>query len=380
LLAVSFLISPLFINKKINFAYILLIYGSIVTILVLSIFHLQVFPVAYVEGSGLTAFKIISEYIISGIFLAAIIILEKFKDCFDKKVYSLLTSFLFLSIFSELAFTFYVDVYDIFNMTGHILKLMSYYLLYKAIIQIGLTQPYNLLFLEVEKLNKRKDEFIGMASHELKNPVTSTKAYAQLLTRNLQKAGDFENAEMANKINTQVNIITNLINELLDVSKIEAGKLAFDLAEFSLDEVIAQTVKDFQLTVERTEIVLRGKAGINLFGNKERIRQVIVNFLANAVKYSSKGKKVILKVTKENRYVVVGVQDFGIGIPKDKQKHIFKKYYRTENGERKAEGMGLGLYICHEIIKMHNGKTWLESKEGKGSTFYFALPLSQQKA
>jgi hypothetical protein len=152
MLAISFLIGPMFLKQKFSQVMVFLIYAGITLLLLLSIFSWRIFPESYIEGWGLTSFKIYSEYFISGILLLAVANLNRFKNYFDKNLHKYLVASLYITVLAELSFTFYNDVYDIFNMTGHILKLVAYYLFYRAIIQIGLTQPYNLLFLEIEKV------------------------------------------------------------------------------------------------------------------------------------------------------------------------------------------------------------------------------------
>jgi signal transduction histidine kinase len=227
----------------------------------------------------------------------------------------------------------------------------------------------------LRKLNKRKDEFLNFSSHELKNPVASAKAYAQLLERQLRKTSDNSNADLAAKINFQIDRITNLINDLMDISKIEAGMLSFNLTEFDADELVSRTVSDLKMLSNGNKILLKGKCGVRLYADKERLNQVLTNFITNALKYSPSGSDIITEIKKDRDVLIFSVKDFGMGIPKDKQDEVFNKYFRTEDGERKADGLGLGLYISKKIIESHNGSIWLESEEGKGSTFYFSVPL-----
>lgn len=227
-----------------------------------------------------------------------------------------------------------------------------------------------------KELEKRKDEFLSMASHELKTPITTIKAYTQILTKRFSENKDRTNARFLTNIDSQTNKLVSLINDFLDMSKIEAGKLAFTKKKFDLEALINKIVVDFQYMTESHQIKKIGKIKHSLNGDQDRIGQVIINLLTNAIKYSPHGKEVIVRVQEGEGTVTVSVQDFGVGIPKSKLNTIFDKYFQvTNNGDEGKKGFGLGLYISSEIIKRHNGNIWVESTKGKGSTFYFTLPL-----
>ena len=149
----------------------------------------------------------------------------------------------------------------------------------------------------------------------------------------------------------------------------------FKTREFDLHELTSEVVDEIQRLQKNQRIKLKSKANIKVFGDRQRIGQVLSNLIYNAIKYSPEDKKIKIQVMPNTRNVIVSVEDSGIGIPKNKQQNIFSKYYRTEKGQQKADGLGLGLYISKEIIKHHKGKIWVESEEGKGSKFSFTLPL-----
>ena len=375
LLTLILLIAPIFFKRKFNATFVFAVFFSITLFILSSIFYWKIFPTSYVEGVGLTQFKIVSEIIIIFLFILAAVNLTRFKKGLDRITYTLLIFSIILNVISELCFALYVGVFDFFNMTGHIVMLFSYYLVYRAIIQIGLTQPYNLLFLELEQSGRRKDEFLGIASHELKNPVTSIKLYTQLLINQLKKSKDPNNLFLSKRIDDQIDKITNLINDLLNVSKIEAGKLTYNFNTVNYSALIKQIVSEQQRLSPKNKIVLKTPEKITLNVDKDRIAQVLINLINNAVKYSPVNKKVEIYIIKNADNVTTKVRDFGIGIPKSQQLLIFEKYYRTGRDEKTTPGMGLGLYIAREIIKHHQGKIGVESTKGKGSTFYFTLPL-----
>lgn len=230
---------------------------------------------------------------------------------------------------------------------------------------------------ERKQLEQRKDEFISIASHELRTPLTTIKAYLQLLHRILTYEGNEKTLAFLNKANIQVTRLNSLITDLLDVSKMQAGKVQYTLAELSLDEVIAEAVGNIQPTANNHQIIVTGKAKVKVWGDRHRLEQVVNNLLSNAIKYSPEAKQVVLTVKRQKESVVVSVQDFGIGISKKNQAQLFTRFYRVESTAEKFSGLGIGLYISAEIIQRHLGKMWVKSTEGKGSTFFFQLPIAE---
>lgn len=225
-------------------------------------------------------------------------------------------------------------------------------------------------------LERQKDAFIGVASHELKTPVTSIKGYAQLLGRRFRSAGDERASEMLGKLARQVDKLTGLIEDLLDVTRIESGELPLRLSPFDLNELIDEIVEEGQRTTDGHVIVRELAAPVTLVADRDRIGQVLTNLLANAIKYSPQADRIQVRSMREGDDVVVAVQDFGIGIPATEQTHIFERFFRVE-GENRAgyPGLGLGLYIAAEFVKRHGGAIRVESEEGVGTTMAFSLPL-----
>lgn len=233
---------------------------------------------------------------------------------------------------------------------------------------------------ERTKMERQKDDFISIASHELKTPVTSIKAYSQLLERRFKKRGDVEAAENLGRINAQLNRLTNLIGDLLDVTKIETGKLMLHQESFDFDEFTGEVIESLQLITEKHHIVVQGLAEKQITADKERIRQVFTNLISNAIKYSPDGKKIIVHVSSDNDAVKVCVQDFGIGITPDKRAHVFERFFRVSGPTTETyPGLGLGLYISAEIIRRQGGRIWVEGDSSEGSTFCFSLPITLTK-
>jgi signal transduction histidine kinase len=229
---------------------------------------------------------------------------------------------------------------------------------------------------ERKELDQRKDEFISMASHELKTPITALKGFTQLLHRRFKRRNDEESLHLLARIDTQLNKLTTLISDLLDISKMQTGQLEYRMEVFDLDVLAQEIVESVQGTTQTHGLLLEKTAGIHIFGDRDRIGQVLINLLTNAIKYSPDADRVIMKVAIDGENALVSVQDFGIGIAKVYQEKIFERFYQvSESEEKSSPGLGIGLYIVRQIIKRHQGHLRVQSRKGEGSIFSFSVPL-----
>ncbi len=222
-----------------------------------------------------------------------------------------------------------------------------------------------------------KDEFISIASHELKTPLTIAKAYIDLLQINLQKTSK-EDYNYAQKAAESIDRLNGLIGELLDVSKIQNGKLGLKITEFDFNEMISTAIEGIQYASPNHTIHRSGIIKPLVKRDKERLQQVVINLLSNAVKYSPNANVVDIHIAEKNGEVTVAIKDKGIGISKENVGKIFERYYREEGRATHFQGLGIGLYISYEIVQRHNGTLWVESKLHKGSTFYFKVPINYE--
>jgi two-component system, chemotaxis family, CheB/CheR fusion protein len=233
---------------------------------------------------------------------------------------------------------------------------------------------------ERKRLEQQKDEFIGIASHELKTPVTSIKGYAEILQDRFERAKDNESATLMKKLNTQLDRLTNLIRDLLDTTKIVEGNLPLKLSEFDINELIASRVHELQELSKKQKIVFEAKSVKPVTADKERIEQVVTNLITNAIKYSPNNETILVKTDAVDHKLVVSVSDKGIGIPVEFAEKVFDRFFRVSGPQMETfPGMGLGLYISEEIIRRHGGSITVESKTGQGSTFTFTLPYQEKK-
>ncbi|MEG2764067.1 PAS domain-containing sensor histidine kinase, partial [Chryseobacterium sp.] len=227
---------------------------------------------------------------------------------------------------------------------------------------------------DFKQLQTQKDNFLGIASHELKTPLTSLKLYTQFIESNLMKLGDTKNADVAKRMNSQIDKLSELINDLLDVTKIQKGNIQMNESEFNFDQLIDEVIVEQQMSA-RHKIILSSDTIGNVTTDRHRVSQVMSNLISNAIKYSPNADEIIVTAEVRDGIIKYSVRDFGIGIPEDKQHKVFEQYYRVSgNKEHTFPGLGLGLYISSEIIKRMGGKIYVLSTEGKGSEFCFEIP------
>ena len=229
---------------------------------------------------------------------------------------------------------------------------------------------------EIKKQEKQKNDFIKMANHELKTPVTTIKGYVQLLKK---MRGDSEDKFLVNSLNTienQVNKLNLLIGDLLDISRMESGKLPLNKKSFSLVKLVTETIEDIKASDDshRINFKIKHTKDIEVYADKDRITQVLNNLLTNAIKYSPQSKSVKVELYLEEKCAVVSVEDSGIGMEKEELSKIFNRFYRVSGEDEETfPGFGIGLFIVKDIMERHDGKIWVESKKNEGSKFYFSL-------
>ena len=232
---------------------------------------------------------------------------------------------------------------------------------------------------EMKQVEQLKDEFVSIAAHELRTPLTAIKGYADLLDRRLTVQGNREaDRRSLTVIRKQTDRLAGLVNEMLDVSRIEAGRLHLNREPFDLPALVGEVMNNMRVASDAHTFSLIAAPGIVVDGDSARIEQVLMNLISNAVTYSPEGGEIALRVWAEDGTAFVSVRDRGVGIAQEELPHLFDRFYRAPRaGVMRSGGMGLGLYICQEIIARHGGAIRAESREGAGSTFTFSLPLHQ---
>lgn len=228
---------------------------------------------------------------------------------------------------------------------------------------------------ERREIERRKDDFLSIASHELKTPLTSIKGFMQMLIR-LQPPGLPDQYQtIFEKVNVAIERLNGLITDLLDVSRIQSGNIEIHKDTFDFDRMVAETIEQMQSLSSSHRIICTGASNVKVFADEQQIVQVLNNLLANAIKYSPESRDIFVHISRVSNYVKVSVRDSGVGINLEDQQRVFQRFFRGAEFQKKMAGMGIGLYVCEQIIKNHNGTIWLESEKNHGSTFNFTIPI-----
>jgi signal transduction histidine kinase len=233
------------------------------------------------------------------------------------------------------------------------------------------------LYKELETASKHKSEFLANMSHELRTPLNAIIGFSQVLREGISGEINAKQEEYLDDIVTSGNHLLALINDVLDLSKVEAGQVDLQVAPFSLRDALERGVSMVreQATTDGVQVALHANGGLDVVtGDERRIRQVIFNLLSNAVKFTPAGGLVDVSATQRNGEVTVSIADTGPGIAAEDLDRIFEEFQQTEAGARQREGTGLGLALSKRFVEMHGGRIWCDSELGKGSTFRFTLP------
>jgi PAS domain S-box-containing protein len=500
--SITLLIAPFFIGRRIKFSYLMPIYGLITALLLMSIFYWDIFPVSYIEGSGLTAFKRISEYVIAAILVGAIITLSARRRDFDSGVLRLLYLSIIVTIGSELAFTLYESPYGVPNLIGHLLKIISFYCIYKAIIETGLVQPYRLLFrnlkqseeayrslyeeapnayisvgtngrieranrsagelfgysrdellgqsavglfadttqgrvkseeifrrfltgeeirdeevemrradgtsvwgslsmrpitdgrgkliarrlavvdiTERKKLDQLKDDFISLVSHELRSPMTVITGAINTALTEEERLTPEERRQLLKDASVEADTLSNILVNLLELSRIQANRLALNSEPINAKKVIRTAIEEIKRQGSGHQFVSKLPRDLPAVDADElRLERILHNLLENAVKYSPPESTIRVAAQPQDKYLVISVSDEGPGITPADQTRLFAPFQRLEKGRPGgARGVGLGLLVCRRLVEAHGGQIWVDSTPGKGATFSFTIPLSRSQ-
>jgi signal transduction histidine kinase len=383
--SLSLLAAPFLFNRSFKPMQLLAVYAVATGLLLASIFA-GIFPDCFVEGSGLTPFKKGSEYVISAVLLGSFAMLRVHRDRFEAGIYRLLASSIFLTVGSELAFTFYVSVYGLSNLVGHLFKLASFYLVYKAIIETGLKRPYQLLFRELqqneqklertvqelERSNEDLEQFAYVASHDLQAPLRTVSSFVQLLSRRYKGKIDEKADEYISYAVEGAAHMQNLLHGLLEFSRVGSGKGSPDL--IPLQRALDKAMRNLKSAIESSGADIQRGELPTVCADEMQMVQVFQNLIGNAIKFRGESPPVVQVSSeqRENEWLIL-VRDNGIGIDPKYADRIFFVFKRLHHKGEYA-GTGIGLAICKKIVERQGGKLWVESAVGKGAAFYFSIP------
>ena len=385
-MSISLLVAPLLMDRKLKIHFVLAGYSVVTGLLLASIFYWRVFPDCYVAGVGLTPFKKISEYVISLILLASIALLFWRRDAFDAGVLRLLILSIIATVGAELAFTSYVSVYGGANMVGHFFKLISYYLIYRAIIVTGLVRPYDLLFrnlkrseealrqqtLELQARNEDLDAFAHTAAHDLKNPLALIVSLAYSLDENQASLSAEELKEHVQIVRNTAFKMCSIIDELLLLAEVRKADVELEPLDMAA-AVAAARERLIQMIEECQGTIIMPSTWPPALGYRPWVEEIWANYLSNAMKYGGSSPHVELGATPQpDGMVRFWVRDSGPGLTSEDLARLFTPFTRLSR--IRFSGHGLGLSIVRRIVEKLGGQVGAESQAGQGSLFFFTLP------
>ncbi len=225
------------------------------------------------------------------------------------------------------------------------------------------------------EIDNRKDDFLSIASHELRSPLTTVIGYIQLLNAAFSNNGE-EVKQTIQKCNDSLQKISNLITDMLDAAVIRSGNIEIRKSFFDFDAMVTTVIDAIQKTTDSHKIVINGSASRHFCGDEKKLKQVVTHLVSNAVKYSPDSREVIVNLSLVSGYIKFSIRDYGLGINQDEHEKIFDRFYRVQSIQKKFPGIGIGLFVSKEIIESHQGSLWVESEEKQGSTFNFTLPIN----
>ena len=400
--SLSLLAAAIAIGRRLRARFVLLGYASVFSLLLVTLFYSDLFPDCFVDGTGLTPFKKISEYVISLILVGTVFALVRKRDEFDGSVFRLLIASIVITICSELAFTFYIHAYSFSNFVGHFFKIISFYLIYKAIIETGLAKPYDLLFRNLKQNEEeiRKSEklyriisesleeivkekvgelqqaeslaamgrMVSTVAHEVRNPLQNIQMGVDAMKREVQD--DTAKMEILDEINYGVDTLNNIIRELLDYSR--PAKLHY--SKMPIEEIVDGALKRVPHGFENISCQIQlEQCDKEIIVDVVRITEVLVNLIANAVEALPAGGTLMIRSQFHSDDGVeslhLSLTDTGCGMSEEDLERIYEPFFTT-----KTNGTGLGIPTCRKIIEAHGGKINVTSKIDHGTTVEIILP------
>ncbi|MGE5429633.1 MAG: MASE3 domain-containing protein [Syntrophomonadaceae bacterium] len=403
----SLLVMPLVHNRRINYKLVISLFLVTTVLLILAIAYWKIFPDCYIEGAGLTTFKIISEYIISLVLALSAFLLLRKRSSYDSEVLKLLLLSIGLLILSELAFTYYIRVYDLSNASAHLLRIISYYLFYKATIETGLKKPFNLLFRnlkqselellkinerlhkeleskekaeislniaikELERSNKELEQFAYIASHDLQEPVRMVGNYTQLLGRKYKDKLDSRALEYIDFAVDGAHRMQQLIMGLLEYSRVTTR--AMEHSPVDCNKVLESVLKNLEISIRENRARIISEVLPTIMANEVQLTQLFQNLISNSIKFkrSTEIPEIHINSVQKNGQWIFSVKDNGIGIDPQYSERIFQIFQRLHL-RSEYPGTGIGLAVCKRIVERYGGKIWIESELNNGTTFYFTF-------
>jgi signal transduction histidine kinase len=399
--SITILAASVFIIRRVNARYVAGIYAITTVMLLLSVFRWGIFPDCLVQPDGLTTFKIVSEYIIIAILAGALIYNIKYnRGLISTNAFYYAIAAIILKIIAELFFTMYVGVYDEFNMVGHVFKYISYYFIYRAVVQLSIREPYEELQVSKDELFESREQYKQLSeqleqkvkertsqledaikeleafsysvSHDLREPLRGIDGFSLALLEDYTETLDDQGKHYLNRIRAATKRMGQLINDILNLSRLNRTPLAVKEVDISL--LVSNVVN--QLQEHNPERKLQFLVQDNVMARCDRrlIQIVFENLLGNAVKYTSKKQEAIIEfgVEQQDNARLFYIKDNGCGFDMAYYNKLFVAFQRLHSA-KEYEGTGIGLALVNSVIRRHGGSVWAESIVDQGTTFYFTI-------
>jgi len=370
--------------------------GAIAAASVMAIFWWNIFPLCFVEGQGVTLFKKLSEYVISGVLAASILLLYGRSSMVNAQERNLLAAAFALNIAAELVFTLYTSAYGYQNLIGHYLKIGSFYLAYQALFATEVRRRIKLIEEleaskarleksegELRKANLSKDRFFSILAHDLRNPMSGILSLSEVLAKRFEQLSPERIRELCGLVHDGARTGAELLEAILQWARAQTGRLQVKPGLVKLAELCEGTVALHAGTAGGKGVTIRNTVDNDAvaFADEDMLATVLRNLLSNALKFTPRGGEVTLSAEASGEWEKLSVRDTGVGIAAEDLSKLFRiDTHFSSLGTDQERGNGMGLILCKELVELNGGFLAVESAPGNGSTFTVRLPRSNRAA
>lgn len=360
------------------------VYTAITGAVIYSIFFSDIFPPGFVEGVGQTRFKVVSEYVINAILIATLLLAIRGRRHFPRGTFGLFAASIATTIVAEVAFTFYVSNYGISNMIGHYAKAVSFYLIYRAVIQKTIAEPYQTIFSqlterteELDTLNRIHRDVFSIIAHDLRGPFGTIRSFVALLGEGWEARPAEERRELAGELSQTVDRTYLLAENLLRWAESETSEASIERSAVPLASLVDEVSGTLALQAARKEITVRSSVagGAAVQADPDTLRIVLHNVLSNALKFSERGRTIEIESCRRDGQDEIAVIDHGRGIDVAAANDV-RRRYRSTRGTAGEKGTGLGLAVVHRFTTRNGGTATFEPTPGGGTTVRLAFPAA----